>query len=179
MQAVEDKQAKKQHRPHLPVNIKNDKDWDCYGMFEVKGGKQTLYLNINVLTDISLRFHALESVIHEGRHALQYKIVSQDKLPFFAFRAKKWKKNWQGYISNNENVTAYGMQSVERDAQKYTMIELERLKFKYRNEGDFEKTFSALEKRYTSTKDKARKEFGVFYNYKINKKIDRKIQNSK
>ena len=123
IEKVEKKQAKKLHRPVLPVVVNTSPDCPYFGMFETnRKDKQILHINLKLLTEPALRFHALETILHEGRHAYQYNVISKKKVRFFEFRKKKWKQNYAGYISSREDHLFYTVQPIERDAQKYAII---------------------------------------------------------
>ena len=68
----------------------------------------------------------------------------------------------------------YNNQSIERDAQQFTIKKLSRLARKYRNERDFAYTLHANQKRYETAEDDARKKYGMFYKFKIQQKIKNK-----
>lgn len=174
LQRLENKQAYWQIRDPLPVIINTDPEWYCYGMFEVNNGKGLLKLNISLITNPALRFHAMETIFHEGRHAYQYEMIRSGKPGFFNFKAKRWLKNWKGYVSAKEDATIYGMQDIERDAQIFTIRKLNRLKNKYRKEEDFEKTFSLIKRKYEKAEENAKEKYGMFYKLKIQKQINAK-----
>ncbi len=176
LQALEKKMAKKLHRPVLPVIVDPQLDQNCFGLFEVKNNKEHIFINENLLYVHELRFFALETIIHEGRHAYQYYIINKKHISPFNFKAKQWRKNWQGYFTANENKTIYSMQAVERDAQKFTIKMLKSLAHKYKNEKAFEITYLTNLKRYEESELNARKEYGLFYKSKINRKIENKTK---
>ena len=176
-QALEKKYAKKQGREPLPVVLHPDSTWNCLGMFTVKNGEKRIVLNEDLLIDVSLRFHGMETILHEGRHAYQYEIVNQ-KLPWYAFRAKRWQKNWRGYIPSAQSSAAYNHQIIERDAQKYALKQMLKLDYKYRGDPDWERTLELNSNRIEHADDAAKKEFGIFYKYKINRMINKNTENN-
>ncbi len=175
LEKVEKKQSKKLKRPTLPVVINHDPNWNCYGAFTVSAnGKKILYLSISLIEDVSLRYHALETILHEGRHAYQFEQITKKKIGFFNFKAKKWKENYSGYINSAEDKLVYSLQPVERDAQKYSIKFMEGMRFKYRNEEDYHNTMKSMIFRYEQTVKDAKNEMGLFYKSKMNKKIKNK-----
>ena len=92
LQALENKMAKKNHRDPIDVVVHERSDWNCLGMFSVVNGEKKLYVHENLILNPAYRFHALETIIHEGRHASQYEIINQENLKWWQFRAKRWKK---------------------------------------------------------------------------------------
>ncbi|MBQ7579307.1 MAG: hypothetical protein IJT25_02105, partial [Clostridia bacterium] len=171
LQALENKLAKKAHREPLPVIVHPDPNWNCFGMFQVQSGKRILFINENLLYKHELRYHALETIIHEGRHAYQYNVINS-KISPLNFKAKAWKKNYEGYFSSNTDATIYSFQPIERDAQKFTIKMLKKLAYKYRNDEAFAQTLKANLYRYEQAELDAKKEYGLFYKHKINKKIE-------
>ena len=171
--ALEKKFAKKQHREPLNVIIHPDSNWKPLGMFTNTRGKRIIYLRQDLIDDPKMRFHGMETILHEGRHAYQYQTINKP-LHWWQFRAKKWRKNWQGYIPSAESSAAYNNQSVEQDAQKYAYNRMLKLAGKYKNDEDFERTMHTNEYRLEYADDIARKEFGRFYKFKINRMIDKK-----
>ena len=175
-QALEKKFAKKQRREPLPVVIHPDDNWKCLGMFTVSNNEKRIVLNDDLILDVKMRFHGMETILHEGRHAYQYETINK-KLPWYAFRAKKWRKNWMGYIPSAESNAAYNNQSVEQDAQKYALKQMLKLDRKYRGDPDWERTLQINQRRIDTAEEKARKELGVFYKFKINRMIKKNTEN--
>lgn len=175
-QALEKKFAKKQRREPLPVVIHPDDNWKCLGMFTVSNNEKRIILNDDLILDVKMRFHGMETILHEGRHAYQYETINK-KLPWYAFRAKKWRKNWMGYIPSAESNAAYNNQSVEQDAQKYALKQMLKLDRKYRGDPDWERTLQINQRRIDTAEEKARKELGVFYKFKINRMIKKNTEN--
>ena len=169
--ALEKKIAKWLNIEPIKLEIYLDGDhWNCFGAFKVEGGVKKLVLNENLLTEQRYRFHAIETIAHETRHAYQFSIISKD-LKWYEFTAKKWKRNWMGYYSSSVDNLMYNNQAVERDAQKYSLKILKKLKGKYSEEQDFKNTYEAVQYRYDLADIDARKTYGVFYKHKIEKNI--------
>ena len=63
----------------------------------------------------------------------------------------------------------YNNQAVERDAQKYSIKFLR--KHKYTGDPDYERTINIVVGRYEQADEDARKKYGIFYKYKINKNV--------
>lgn len=176
IEKVEKKQAKKLERPVLPVVVNTDPNWHCYGMFENGHGRQLLHISIKLLTDPALRFHALETILHEGRHAYQFNIINKKKLGLFDFKKKRWKQNYSGYISSREDKLIYSMQPIERDAQKYAIKQMDKLYGKFKNERDYHNTLKSMIYRYEETEKQVREKHGLFYKLKILNKIKNKTK---
>ncbi|MBQ9789973.1 MAG: hypothetical protein IJW24_00045 [Clostridia bacterium] len=174
--ALEKKLAREQHRDPIPVVVHEDSRWNCYGMFVARGEDKKIYIHENLLLDPRMRFHALETIIHEGRHAMQYIKVTEQEPKWYEFKAKRWKENWQGYFSSAEDLTIYNNQEIERDAQKYTIKKLKRLAGKYRNERDFAFTLEANINRYENAELQAVKKYGPFARWRINRRVRKKAQ---
>lgn len=173
LQALENKMAKKNHRDPVDVVVHERSDWSNLGMFSVSNDIAKIYVHENLILDVKYRFHALETIIHEGRHATQYLSASRENIPWWNFRAKRWKRNFETYVSSSQDRLLYNNQEVERDAQKYTIKWLKKLEYKYQNEEDFYATLRRNVQRFENAEDQARKEYGIFYKYKMRKKMDR------
>lgn len=172
LEKIEKKQAKKLSRPTLPVVVNTSPDCPYFGMFEATAkGKQILHINIRLLREPHLRFHALETIFHEGRHAFQYNIIHKRKPRIFEFRKKRWLENYAGYISSSEDQLFYGAQPIERDAQKYAIKRLEKLHRRFRNEDDYHRTLEIMKDRYESTNAELREKHGIFYRSKLKRRI--------
>lgn len=174
LQALENKMAKKQHRDPIPVVVHEQSDWNCFGMFTTSYGEKKIYVHENLILNPAYRFHALETIIHEGRHATQFEMINK-KLHWYNFKAKSFKKNFQGYVSATDDSLLYNNQAVERDAQSYTIKMLQKLSYKYRNERDFDITLRRNQYRYEHADDEARKKYGLFYKHKMKKQMDRQF----
>lgn len=177
LEKVEKKQAKKLRRPALPIVINTDPNWHCFGMFENRKGKKLLHLSINLLSKEELRFHALETIIHEGRHAYQHHVISKKKLNFFNFKEKRWKRNYMGYVSSKEDSAIYSMQPIELDAQKYAIKMMNKFKGKFKNERDYHITVENMVNRLESSEQELKNRHGLFYRSAINRKIRKKSSN--
>ena len=171
--AVEKKVAKEFGIAPIKLELKYDDNWNCFGAFSVSGGKKIIVINSKLIEDPKYRYHALETIAHETRHAYQYTVVNRD-LRWFEFTAKKWKRNWQGYFGASGDSLMYNNQSIERDAQKYSIKFLKRYRWKYRNEQNWQETFDAVWNRYDTADDKARQRYGIFYKWKIENNIKKK-----
>lgn len=168
---IEKKVAKNLGIKPLKLEIRADGDnWNCFGAFTTSNGTQKIVINENLLLEQRYRFHALETIAHETRHAYQYSLISRD-LKWYEFTAKKWKRNWFGYFSSSSDNIMYNNQSVERDAQKYSLKILKKYSGKYKGEKDFNDTYDAVLYRYEQADVQARKEYGIFYKHKIEKNI--------
>ncbi len=174
LEKVEKKQAKKQHREPLDVIIKTDPNWSCLGMFEAKGNHKVLYLNYRLVSESKLRFHALETIFHEGRHAYQHNVINTSS--HLSWRARHWRDNYKGYFSSKEDSTIYGFQPIERDAQKYAIKQLRRQGFRFHGEEDYAITIESMKNRYENAEKNARKQHGLFYKFKIKRKINKKAK---
>lgn len=172
--AVEKKVAKKLNIEPVKLEINYDNDWNCFGAFTNEGGKPKILINSILLEDVRYRFHGLETIAHETRHAYQFNLVSR-KLKWYEFTAKRWQRNLQGYFSSSADNLMYNNQSVERDAQKFSIKFLK--KHRYEGDKDYERTLRVVEERYDKADDDARKEYGFFYKLKIEKNIKDKIKN--
>lgn len=167
LEALEKKVAKSLSIEPLELVIKDDSNWNCFGAFVVNGDSKFIYINSNLLLEPMYRFHAMETIAHETRHAYQFEIVNKD-LKWWQFTAKKWKENWGSYFSSSVDNVMYNNQIVERDAQKYSLKFLKKHKYADR---EYKLTYQAVLDRYNQAEIEARNEYGLFYKYKIERNI--------
>lgn len=170
LDALEKKVAKALDIEPLKLEIKYDDNWNCFGAFTIDRGKQLIVLNANLIEEPRFRFHGMETIAHETRHAYQYSVVSR-KLAWYEFTARKWQRNWSAYYSSTTDNVMYNNQSVERDAQKYSIKFLKKHKY---NDVDYKNTLDAVLYRYNQADLDARKQYGVFYKFKIENNIKNK-----
>lgn len=173
-QELENKMSKKQRRDALPVIENPNLEQDILGCFVVENGRKVLYINPILLVEHDYRFLAFATILHEGRHAYQYQVANAEKIPWYKFSAKRWKKNFQGYYTASEDETMYSMQAIERDAQKFAIDTLKSLSYKYGNERAYQATLNFIEDIYLQSQFDAKKKFGSSYEKQINKNIDKK-----
>ncbi len=169
---LEKRVAKKLKIEPLKLELRYD-DWNCFGAFTVTNGNKKIVLSSKLIEDTRYRFHAMETIAHETRHAYQFNVVDRD-LKWYEFTAKRWKRNWMGYFSSSTDNVMYNNQSIERDAQKYSIKFLKKYAGKYKHEEDWVNTFNAVTYRYDNADDEARKEYGWLYKFKIESNIKKK-----
>jgi hypothetical protein len=167
LQALEAKVAKSLKLEPLELVVREDDGWNCFGAYAIAGDKQHIVINSKLLTEPLYRFHAMETIAHETRHAYQNTIVKKD-LKWYQFKAKKWKANWQSYFSSSVDNVMYTNQAVERDAQKYSIDFLRKHKYLDR---EYKLTYQAVLDRYNQAEIDAKKEYGIFYKFKIERNI--------
>ena len=173
LRALEKKVARSMELEPLELEINYDEDWNCFGAYTTIGNKRKIVINVNLIEEQRYRFHAMETIAHETRHAYQHSVVSK-KLKWYQFRARSWQRNWGSYFSSGTDSIMYNNQSVERDAQKYSIKFLK--KHKYPKEEDYVNTLEAVLYRYNQAELDAIKEYGMFYKYKIEKNIKNKYK---
>ena len=171
--ALEKKVAKNLKLEPLKMELSEDENWGCFGAFTVSGNMKKIVLNTNLLYEPKYRFHAMETIAHETRHAYQHNLISKD-LKWYEFTAKRWKRNWGAYFSSTVDEVMYNNQDIERDAQKYSIKFLKKHKYK---DQDYIDTLAAVCYRYDQAEIDAKKKYGFFYKYKINKNIKDKYNN--
>lgn len=142
-------------------------DWNCFGAFTTVSGKKKIVINSLLLEQPKYRFHGMETIAHETRHAYQFSVISR-KLKWYEFTAKKWRENWQGYFSSTTDNLMYNNQAVERDAQKFSIKFLKKHKY---DDSDYINTYNAVLDRYERADEDARRKYGLFYKQKINKNV--------
>lgn len=164
--ALEKKVAKKLKIEPVKLEIKYE-DWNCFGAFTTDSVNNKIVINSILLEQPKFRFHGMETIAHETRHAYQFSVISR-KLKWYEFTAKKWRENWKGYFSSSTDNLMYNNQAVERDAQKYSIKFLKKHKY---DDPDYVKTYNAVLDRYEKADEDARKKYGLFYKQKINRNV--------
>lgn len=167
LEALENKVAKSLKLEPLDLIVREDENWNCFGAYATAGEKGHIVINSKLLTEPMFRFHAMETIAHETRHAYQNSIVKKD-LKWYQFKAKRWKENWQSYFSSSVDNVMYNNQAVERDAQKYSIDFLRKHKYSDR---EYKLTYQAVLDRYNQAEADAKKEYGIFYKFKIKRNI--------
>ena len=81
-----------------------------------------------------------------------------------------------GYFSSSTDSVMYNNQSIERDAQKYSIWFLKKHRGRYKNEPDWANTINAVIHRYDQAEEDAFKKYGLFYKFKIENNIRKKSQ---
>ena len=176
LERIEKKQAKKLKRPTLPVVVNASPNCPYFGMFESVNNRQLLHINIRLLEEPNLRFHALETIFHEGRHAFQFYLIHKRKPRFYEFKKKRWIENYSGYITSSEDKLFYSAQPIERDAQRYAIKKLERLYHRFKNEDDYHRTLEIIKNRFENTNLELKEKHGFLYRHKLSKKIKSKAK---
>ena len=174
-QELEKIQAKKLKRPMAIVEPKNMPQ-NAKGLFSSQSN--TIFLNTNYFFDDNLRFDGMFTLFHEGRHAYQHFVCFSTKRFGFFSKARKWKKNFSGYISGfGDEYSFYSMQPVERDANLYAFRRLKEFDFRFRYDSCFRATLDFEEYCLDSDKFKAKKDLGFFYRQKISNKTKQNAEN--
>ncbi len=174
-QKLEVIQAKKLGRP---VAYVEPKEMDAYSKGFFSSQQNTIYLNKQYFFEDYLRFDGMFTLFHEGRHAYQHHVVFQTQNAGIFSKARKWKKNFEGYIKGNmDEYSFYSMQPIERDANRYALKRLKQFSFRFRYDSMFARTVEYEEMCLDGDKLKARKDLGFFYKQKIAKKQEQNRKN--
>ncbi|NCB48360.1 MAG: hypothetical protein EOM55_01855 [Clostridia bacterium] len=165
-QQIENFEAKRQGREPMKVIEKNFED-NMQGLCDKKSGK--IYLSIGFFKKKYMQFWGLTVLFHEGRHAFQQEEVFENEKPNIFSKVYKWRKNLQGYVHYNdkEKFSYYAMQDVERDANKYALKRLIKLRFWLKNEKGFFETIKSKQDELDSQVHIAKKELGPLYKLKV------------
>lgn len=95
-------------------------------------GGQKINLNVDCTTDPARRLKALETIVHECRHAFQKAVITNpQKFAVPLELVKKWKDNyppWGNYIQPGEDPLSYTQQPIEKDAFVFAAMVLKMLK---------------------------------------------------
>ena len=173
LQAMEHIEAKRWSRQELTVECK-DLGENLLGRCNYS--EKTILISTTLLNTPNCQFLALSVLFHEGRHAYQYHIISSQKKFWRFSKAYKWKQNMQNYIhyDGSDKFSYYSMQEVERDTNLYSLRRLQSLHFWFRNEDIYYKTLEIKIDEMEREKLLAKKELGLFYKWKVNRRINKK-----
>ena len=130
---------------------------------------RAIYINVNFVNTNSKQFFGLATLFHEQRHAEQFHIVATSKKFNRFSKSYKWKKNMEGYISydGSEKFSYYSMQEVERDANRFAIKKLKKMRFWFGRDDLYYQALKYKIKEYEVTKEIAKKELGFFYKIKL------------
>ncbi len=167
-QKLEMIQERKLNRPVAQVIFK-EMDERLKGQFAPE--KNVIFLNKMFIEEDYLRFDGMFTLFHEGRHAFQHHVCFSGKELGIFSRARKWKKNFGGYINGaQDEYSFYSMQPVERDANKYALSRLKSFQGRFIEDRYFNATVTFEEKCFDDDKFRAKDELGFFYKHKIAKR---------
>lgn len=167
-QKLEMIQARKLGRPVVQV-IFREMDEHMKGQFVP--GKDVIYLNQMFIEDEFLRFDGMFTLFHEGRHAFQHNVCFSGKELGLFSRARKWAKNFGGYIDGaQDEYSFYAMQPIERDANKYALQRLKSFRYRFIDDRYYNATVTFEEKCFDDDKFRAKEELGLFYKHKLSKR---------
>ena len=167
LQEIENLQAKKLKRPVYKVVVKD---------LEKGVGGRCSYSTKSILIDIAEfdkdedRFFVLATLFHEGRHAYQKDEIDDKENHHFLSKEYRWKKNLEGYVgvaNSGDSISYYTMQPIERDADRYAIRQLRRLRIRFLFCKDFKRALDHSVYGYRQDKARARRELGFFYRIKI------------
>ena len=87
----------------------------------------------------------------------------------------------RGYISydGNEEYSYYSMQEVERDANRYAIKRLKKMRFWFGKDELYFKALQRKVKEYEVTKEIAKKELGFFYKLKLKMRQNKERKKNK
>ncbi len=173
-QKLENIQAEKLHRPPCEI-IAIPMDKRMRGQFSQQDN--AIYINEEYIMDPNLVYDGMATIFHEGRHAYQYYICfKKEKLHKWS-TAYRWRKNLAGYEKGSKDTFSfYSMQPVERDANRYALYRLKQFSRRYGNDPLFDATVKFREMEFVEERLKARKDLGLFHRWKVNKNIEKNIE---
>lgn len=159
------------------IQAKKQKRKPCQVVFSVMdersngvhiSNENKIKLNSKFVYRPEYRYYGMATLFHEGRHAFQHHAITTNKKLGIFSKARKWRKNFQGYTSTDQDAYSfYSMQPVERDANLYAIRRMRRFRFRYRNDKLFRDTLKDKENQFDEVKDLAKKELGLFYGIRV------------
>jgi hypothetical protein len=174
LQDLENDQAGKSGRsPYTVKPVAMERLRQCGS---AKHDKRQIHVNEAHIRNNNLEFIAIDTVLHEGRHAYQRDVVENRIKHLNSEQAQIWKENADVYVNNSEKMfLVYYNQPLERDAQDYAYNELnkiaEKLEQQYGPIEPYRRYVAGLEKEAAFVAEKARAKYGDEYI----KKIDRAL----
>lgn len=170
-QALEKKFAKSQRRKVLPVVINSSPDFLSAGQFTANNDGSVIMLKDEYVTDESTRFAGLYTILHEGRHAMQYEKAVCREPKWYEFEKRRWRTNWKAYVGSSEDGIMYENQVLERDADRYAIKVMKNLRWKYRKEKEFAEVLQARQDKFENDQKLAMEKYGIFAKWIIHYKI--------
>lgn len=123
LEQLEHDMARKQGREPVKIVYKSLPMYN-YGQYD--HSNRTMVLNNSLIRDPSENVHAIETVIHEGRHAYQFTVTDGDLEPSKFDEAEKWLQN-RFYYFPEDTYHRYYYQPIERDAHQYSFEQTKRI----------------------------------------------------
>lgn len=115
----------------IDITVTDAVSWGCFNDEENK----VVFNFAALMTDATdenfgqVVFEVIDTIIHELRHAVQYKAISD---PTFwdigNKRAKRWKSNMKNYIRAGVDPEGHSRQPVEADASTFTALIMDEVK---------------------------------------------------
>lgn len=135
--------------------------------------KRIIYLHEHYFTKRNVQFLGLATLFHEQRHIYQYNEVMKNEKHSKFSKAYKWQQNMEGYIDGTQKkeYAYYSLQDIERDANKFAIKQLRKFRFRFRFDEIYLRTLRQKEYEFDDTVRKARKELGLFYRFRLYRRL--------
>ena len=142
LQNIENSYATQQGRPPCRIVATDMEDSRMTGKYVNE--EKVIYINKALLTSQwEDRFNAVDTVIHEGRHAYQHYAVEHPGFHPNEIEVTKWKEDFACYIKSDKAPPyMYRFQAVERDAFEFAESEMEKSFGNMDGESDFYHAYS-------------------------------------
>ncbi len=101
----------------IHIESKRADEYYTFGWYDRK--ENTIMIGY-LLFELNDPHEALSTVIHEGRHAYQWKCVNDNGVHSRHAEAERWKAEFEDYIKPEESYELYHNQAIECDARDYT-----------------------------------------------------------
>lgn len=175
LQKLEDYQARQQGRYRYEVKAFEPDDPGYKGLFvlddnELEG---TIYVNQEHIADSGFQYEAINTVLHEGRHAYQF--FSADRgLHHDPFEEERWIVNSANYVNPSDYVK-YFFQPMERDAHYFSREEMNRvfsvLESEFGKSEHFDTYATLRDQQFQSIEKRAEERYGRDFIQKIDRAI--------
>lgn len=167
LQHLENHQASKQGRSPCKVQPIST---NYNGYFKMNA--QKVFISNELLKNPNNVYQAVDTVLHEGRHATQLQYIEEGYNPK---KTELWKINFREYFTKEDSLYMYLFQPIERDAFGYALKELkqiyESLEKKFGPDIGYEKHVGAKEYITQVAECMAIKDFGKDYISEVDKTV--------
>ena len=178
LQGLENSMAAKQGRSPRSVVLDGNMPDARHGQYN-PGDPDILRVNMNLVKSDNGNYQAMQSTIHEGRHAYQDDCIRSraTALPQDRSRVESWAHNMpgRGGVYNTDGVD-YRYQPVEADANDYARGEMNRFSSQYGNDPAYNDFSTARDQNDRKTELYARMQHGEHYEQVIRQDIDKRYQ---
>jgi len=179
LQGLEISMAAEQGRTPRKVHPKSDFPSSTRGQYNPTDPGY-LYINSSLINSNKENYQAMQTTIHEGRHAYQDDCVTGKAvaLPQDANKIDSWSRNMpgRGGVYNQNDYTTYRFQPVEVDANNYAKERVNAIGSQYSQDSAFKSFCFKRDAQDRYSEMKAKVSYGADYEKVISQDIDKRFQ---